>query len=175
MCCWRIFRPGILERLGLGYKAARARNARLIYCSISGYGQNSPSRDLAAMDLILQASSGLLSVTGTEEGREVRSGHSVADISAGMLATVGILMALRARDQTGAGQFVDISMFDAMISAMSSNFMYYIGSGVVPRPMGTAFSAIVPYRTFEAKDREIAMAVASEKSWDAFCRAIGRP
>ncbi len=169
------FRPGTLQRLGLGYAAARARNPRLIYCSISGYGQNGPSRDRAAMDLILQASSGLLSITGTEDGREVRSGHSVADITAGMFALIGILMAVHARDKTGLGQFIDVSMFDSMISAMTSNFMYYIGSGVVPRPMGTTFAAIVPYRTFQAMDREIAMAVGSEKLWDAFCRVIGHP
>jgi crotonobetainyl-CoA:carnitine CoA-transferase CaiB-like acyl-CoA transferase len=169
------FRPGTLDRLGLGYAQARARNPRLIYCSISGYGQNGPSRDESAMDLILQASSGLISVTGTEGGEQVRCGHSVADITSGMFALIGILMALRARDQFGTGQFVDISMFDSMISAMTSNFANYVGSGVLPRPMGTAFSTIVPYRTFPTKDREIAVAVGSEKLWAAFCRAIGQP
>src|SRR5207244_12789142 len=101
------FRPGAMDRLRLGYEAARKRNPRLVYCSISGYGQNGPSRDESAMDLILQAASGLLSITGVQGGEMVRCGHSVADITAGMFAIVGILMALRSRDQTGLGQFID--------------------------------------------------------------------
>ena len=96
-------RPGTLDRLGLGYEAARARNPRLIYCSVSGYGQNGPSRDEPAMDLILQASSGLISVTGVEGGERVRCGHSVADITAGMFSLIGILLAMQARNLTGGG------------------------------------------------------------------------
>jgi len=169
------FRPGTMDRLGLGYDDARAINPGLIYCSISGYGQNGPSRDEAAMDLVVQCSSGLVSMTGTEDGRLVRSGYSVADVTAGMFAAIGILMALRQRDRTGAGQFVDVSMFDTLISAMSSNFMNYLGSGVDPRPMGTAFATIVPYRVFEGSDRSFALAVGSEKLWSAFCAVIERP
>jgi crotonobetainyl-CoA:carnitine CoA-transferase CaiB-like acyl-CoA transferase len=98
------FRPGTMSRLGLGYELARARNPRIVYCSISGYGQNGPSRDEPAMDLILQASSGLMSVTGTADGNRVRCGYSVADVSTGMFALIGILMALRSRDASGLGQ-----------------------------------------------------------------------
>ncbi len=169
------FRPGTLQRLGLGYEQARARNPRLIYCSISGYGQNGPARDFPAMDLILQASTGLISITGTMAGEQVRCGHSVADITAGMFALIGILMALNARHQSGVGQFVDVSMYDSMISAMASTFANFLGGGLPPRPWGTAFSTIVPYRTFPTKDREVAMAVGSEKLWAAFCDAIGHP
>lgn len=168
-------RPGTMERLGLGYAAARARNEKLIYCSISGYGQNGPRRDDAAMDLILQASSGLISVTGTPAGETVRCGHSVADITSGMFALIGILMALRVRDHSGVGQLVDVSMFDAMVSAMASNFANYFGSGVLPKPLGTAFPTIVPYRAFACRDREIVIAVASEKLWQSFCPALGHP
>jgi formyl-CoA transferase/CoA:oxalate CoA-transferase len=168
------FRPGTMQRLGLGYETVRARHPRLVYCSISGYGQAGPSRDEAAMDLIVQASSGLVSITGTEAGEQVRSGYSVADITAGMFATVGILIALRSRDQTGQGQFVDVAMLDVLISAMSSNFMSYLGSGQEPRPLGTAFSTIVPYRVFNAQDRSFAIAVGSEKLWSSFCSVIGR-
>lgn len=127
------------------------------------------------MDLIVQASCGLMSVTGTPAGEQVRCGHSVADITAGMFALIGILMALRAREHTGVGQFVDVSMLDSMLSAMTSNFVSYLGSGILPRPMGTAFATIVPYRAFAAQDRAIALAVGSEKLWAAFCDAIGRP
>ena len=169
------FRPGTMEKLGLGWNAAHARNPRLVYCSISGYGQNGPSRDAPAMDLILQAASGLISMTGTEDGQLARCGHSVADITAGMFALIGIQMALANLERSGSGQYVDVSMLDGMISVMASNFGYYAGSGILPRPMGTAFATIVPYRTFPTADRDIAIAVASDKLWTAFCGAIGRP
>jgi len=168
------FRPGTMERLGLGYEAVRARNGELIYCSISGYGQDGPSRDEAAMDLIVQCSSGLVSMTGTEAGEQVRCGYSVADVTAGMFSAIGILMALRARERTGVGQYVDVSMQDCMISAMSSNYMTFLGSGVSPRPLGTGFPTVAPYTVFQGSDRGFALAVGSEKLWSAFCGAIGR-
>ena len=167
------FRPGTMTRLGLGYETARARNPRIVYCSVSGYGQNGPARDEPAMDLIVQASSGLMSVTGTANGERVRCGYSVADVSTGMFALIGILMALRSRDASGLGQFVDVSMLDSMISAMTSNFMIYLGTGSVPDPLGTAYASIVPYRAFPTKDTDIAIAVGSDKLWRAFGPAIG--
>jgi crotonobetainyl-CoA:carnitine CoA-transferase CaiB-like acyl-CoA transferase len=96
-------------------------------------------------------------------------------VTAGLFSVIGILLALRARESTGRGQFVDVSMLDSMISTMSSNYMSYLGSGIVPRPMGTAFPTVVPYRVFHASDRQIAIAIGSEKLWAAFCRAIERP
>lgn len=168
------FRPGAMQRLGLGYAELHLRNPRLIYCSISGYGQQGPSRDEAAMDLVVQASSGLLSITGTETGESVRCGYGVTDVTAGLFAVIGILLALRARETTGEGQFIDVAMLDSMISTMSSNYMSYLGSGIVPQPMGTAFPTVVPYRVFHTADREIAIAVGSEKLWRAFCPAIER-
>jgi len=167
------FRPGSMDRLGLGYEQVRQRNPRLIYCSVSGYGQAGPSRDEAAMDLVVQSSSGLLSITGTPGGESVRCGYGVTDVTAGLFSVIGILLALRAREQTGRGQYVDVSMLDCMISTMSSNYMSYLGSGIVPQPMGTAFPTVVPYRVFHAADRSLAIAVGSEKLWGAFCRAIG--
>jgi len=169
------FRPGTMERIGLGYEAVRPRNPKLVYCSISGYGQNGPSRDEAAMDLVVECSSGFMSITGTEEGEQVRSGYAVADINAGLFATISILMALQYRNRTGVGQYIDVSMFDSMISAMSSNYMSHLGSGVTPKPMGTAFPTVVPYRVFRASDRVFSVAVGSEKLWAAFCGAIGHP
>jgi len=167
------FRPGTMSRIGLGYEAVRARNPKLVYCSISGYGQNGPSRDEAAMDLIVECSSGFMSITGTEEGEQVRSGYAVADINAGLFAVIGILMALQYRNRTGQGQYIDVSMFDSMISAMSSNYMSHLGSGKTPQPMGTAFPTVVPYRVFHANDRVFSIAVGSEKLWATFCDAIG--
>jgi len=169
------FRPGSMDRLGLGYAAVHQRNPKLVYCSISGYGQQGPSRDEAAMDLVVQASSGLLSITGTQQGDSVRCGYGVTDVTAGLFAVIGILLALRARDRTGVGQFVDVSMLDSMISTMSSNYMSFLGSNVVPKPMGTSFPTVVPYRVYHASDREFAIAVGSEKLWSQFCAALLRP
>ena len=169
------FRPGSMDRLGLGYKAMHERNPHLVYCSISGYGQGGPAREEAAMDLVVQSSSGLLSITGTEEGEPVRCGYGVTDVTAGLFAVIGILLALRVKERTGVGQFVDVSMLDGMISTMSSNYMSYLGSGIVPRPMGTAFPTVVPYRVFQTRDRAIAIAVGSDKLWSTFCREIERP
>jgi formyl-CoA transferase/CoA:oxalate CoA-transferase len=169
------FRPGAMDKLGLGYPDVQKRNGRLVYCSISGYGQNGPSRDEAAMDLVMQASSGLLSITGTEEGESVRCGYGVTDVTAGLFAVIGILLALRARDTTGRGQYVDVSMLDSMISTMSSNYSSFLGSMVVPGPMGTAFPTIVPYKVYRGSDREFAIAVGSEKLWSAFCSVLNRP
>ena len=169
------FRPGAMDKLGLGYEDVRQRNPRLVYCSISGYGQSGPSRDEAAMDLVMQASSGLLSITGAEEGESVRCGYGVTDVTAGLFAVIGILLALRARDTTGCGQYVDVSMLDSMISTMSSNYSSFLGSMVVPGPMGTAFPTIVPYKVYRASDREFALAVGSEKLWAAFCGVLKRP
>jgi crotonobetainyl-CoA:carnitine CoA-transferase CaiB-like acyl-CoA transferase len=169
------FRPGTMDRLGLGYGAVHARNPRLVYCSISGYGQTGPSRDDPAMDLIVQCSSGLVSITGSEDGELARCGYSVADVTAGLFSVIGILMALRARESTGLGQRVDISMQDCMISTMTSNYMYYLASGVDQRPLGTGFATIAPYRVFDAADRGFSVAVGSEKLWSAFCAVIGRP
>jgi crotonobetainyl-CoA:carnitine CoA-transferase CaiB-like acyl-CoA transferase len=169
------FRPGSMDRLGLGYKAMHQRNPHLVYCSISGYGQDGPSRDEAAMDLVVQGSSGLLSITGTEQGEPVRCGYGVTDVTAGLFAVIGILLALHVKERTGTGQFVDVSMLDGMISTMSSNYMSYLGSGIVPQPMGTAFPTVVPYRVYPAKDRTIAIAVGSDKLWCTFCREIERP
>jgi formyl-CoA transferase/CoA:oxalate CoA-transferase len=159
----------------LGYEAVRKRNPKLIYRSISGYGQTGAMRDEPAMDLVVQASGALMSITGNMEGQHVRSGHSVPDTTAGLFGLIGISMALRAREQTGAGQYVDISMLDGMASTMCSSFANYCGSGKVPRPMGTSFASIVPYRTFPTADREITLAAGSEKLWLSFCEVLGFP
>ncbi len=122
----------------------------------------------------MQAACGLLSITGTAGGELARCGYGVTDVTAGQFAVIGILLALQARARTGLGQMVDVSMFDGMISTMSSNFASFLGSGEVPRPMGTRFPTVVPYCTLETADRPVAIAVGSEKLWRAFCAAIGR-
>jgi crotonobetainyl-CoA:carnitine CoA-transferase CaiB-like acyl-CoA transferase len=168
------FRPGTMNRLGLDYASLSAASPRLIYVSISGYGQTGPRRLEPAMDLIIQSASGLMSITGTLAGETVKTGHSIADITAGLFSLIGAMMALEARHRTGRGQFVDVSMMDTVMSTMLSNFARHMASGIVPRPMGTLFDSIVPYRNFMCADREITVAVASDKLWKSFCEAIGR-
>ncbi len=168
------FRPGTMNRLGLDYASLSAANPRLIYVSISGYGQTGPRRLEPAMDLIIQSASGLMSITGTAAGETVKTGHSIADITAGLFSLIGAMMAIEARHRTGRGQFVDVSMMDTVMSTMLPSFARYLASGVVPKPMGTLFEGIVPYRNFVCADREITLAVASDKLWRSFCEAIGR-
>jgi crotonobetainyl-CoA:carnitine CoA-transferase CaiB-like acyl-CoA transferase len=168
------FRPGTMNRLGLDYASLSAANPRLIYVSISGYGQTGPRRLEPAMDLIIQSASGLMSITGTEAGETVKTGHSIADITAGLFSLIGAMMALEARHRTGRGQFVDVSMMDTVMSTMISNFARFLASGKIPRPLGTLFDGIVPYRNYPCADREITIAVASDKLWKSFCEAIGR-
>jgi crotonobetainyl-CoA:carnitine CoA-transferase CaiB-like acyl-CoA transferase len=169
------FRPGTMNRLGLDYASLSAANPRLIYVSISGYGQTGPRRMEPAMDLIIQSASGLMSITGTLAGETVKTGHSIADITAGMFALIGALMALEARHRTGRGQFVDVSMMDTVMSTMLPSFARYLASEVIPGPRGTLFDGIVPYRNYICADREITIAVASDKLWKSFCEALGRP
>ena len=168
------FRPGTMNRLGLDYVSLSAANPRLIYISISGYGQTGPRRLEPAMDLIIQSASGLMSITGTAAGETVKTGHSIADITAGLFSLIGAMMAIEARHRTGRGQFVDVSMMDTVMSSMLPSFARYLASGIVPKPMGTLFDGIVPYRNFVCADREITLAVASDKLWKSFCEAIGR-
>ena len=167
------FRPGTMNRLGLDYASLSAINPRLIYVSVSGYGQTGPRRLEPAMDLIVQSASGLMSITGTPGGETVKTGHSVADITAGLFSLIGAMMALEARHKTGRGQFVDVSMMDTLMSTMTPSFARYLASGSIPGPMGTLFDAIVPYRNYMCADREITIAAASDKLWESFCEALG--
>ena len=169
------YRVGALARLGLGYEAAREKNPGIIYCSISGFGQDGPYRDRAALDLILQAESGMISVTGEPGGHGVRCGVSIADLTAGMYAAFGILLALRARERTGRGQAIDVSMLEGQLSLLGVMIGAYLADGQVPEPMGTAYKALLPYQTFRTRTRDLALAVGSEKLWKVFCPVIGCP
>lgn len=169
------FRPGALEKLGLGYEQAKARNPGIIYCSVSGFGQDGPYRERAALDLILQAESGMISVTGEEGGHGVRCGTSIADLAAGMYGAFGIVMALRVKDKTGEGQRIDVSMLEGQMSLLNVMISGYLADGELPKPMGTAYKALLPYQTFRTQTRDLALAVGSEKLWKIFCPAIGRP
>ncbi|NQW83325.1 MAG: CoA transferase [Alcaligenaceae bacterium] len=167
------FRPGTLVKLGIDYEVARKRNPGIIYCSISGFGQDGPYRDRPALDLIVQAESGMISATGNEGGHGARAGVSIADLIAGMNAALGIMMALRAKDATGVGQSIDISMLEGQLSLLSTMIGDYFSTGTIAGPMGTAYKALLPYQTFRTKTQDLALAVGSDKLWLEFCPLIG--
>ena len=166
-------RVGAVQRLGVDYPSARGRNPRIIYCSISGFGQDGPYRDRAALDLIVQAESGMISVTGPPGGPGVRAGVSIADITAVMFAAFGIVTALHARDRTGRGQFIDVSMLEGQLSILQGVVGAYLADGIVPGPWGTAYAALLPYQTFRTQTRDLALGVGNEKLWRTFCRLMG--
>lgn len=169
------FRVGALSKLGLGYEEVRKRNPGIVYCSISGFGQDGPYTHRAAMDLIVQAESGMISITGDEGTHGARCGVSIADLTAGMYAALGIVMALRVREKSGIGQHVDISMLEGQLSLLNVLISGYLADGEMPEPLGTAYKALAPYQTFRTATRDLALAVGSQKLWDIFCPAIGRP
>jgi crotonobetainyl-CoA:carnitine CoA-transferase CaiB-like acyl-CoA transferase len=169
------YRVDALKRLGLDYEAARRRNARIIYCSVSGFGQDGPYRERAALDLILQAESGMVSVTGEPGTSGTRAGVSIADMTAGLYCAYAVMLALRVKERTGEGQQVDISMMEGQLALLGTTIANYFADGKVPKPMGTAYSVVVPYQTFHTKTRDLALAIAGEKLWRKFCPVIGCP
>lgn len=169
------YRVGVIDRLGIGYQEAIKRNPKIIYCSVSGFGQDGPYKNRAALDLILQAESGMISVTGEDGGRGVRCGVSIADLTAGMNATIGILLALRARDVSGEGQQIDVSMLEGQLSLLGITIAGYLADKELPVPSGTAYKALLPYQVFRTKSRDLALAVGSQKLWKDFCPLMGLP
>jgi crotonobetainyl-CoA:carnitine CoA-transferase CaiB-like acyl-CoA transferase len=168
-------RVGTVGRLGIDYAAASARQPRIIYCSVSGFGQDGPYRDRAALDLVVQAESGMISITGEPGGRGVRCGVSIADITAGLYAAFGILTALHARQTTGRGQFIDVSMLEGQLGILSGMIGAYVADALVPGPLGTAYGALLPYQTFRTRTQDIAIGIGSDRSWRTFCPLIGLP
>jgi len=169
------YRVGALARLGLDYEAAKKRNPGIIYCSVSGFGQDGPYRERAALDLILQAESGMISVTGERGTTGTRAGVSIADMTAGMYCAYAVMLALRVKERTGEGQQVDISMMEGQLALLGTSIANYFADGKVPEPLGTAYSVVVPYQTFHTKSRDLALAIAGEKLWRKFCPVIGCP
>lgn len=169
------FRAGIMERFGFGYPAVHAANPRLVYASISGFGQDGPYRERTAYDLILQGMGGLMGTTGEEGGPPVKVGIAVTDIAAGMFAAYGILAALRVRDRTGRGQLVDVAMLDGQVAWLTYQAGYYFATGENPKRLGSAHPSLVPYQAFRTQDGYINVAVGSEGIWSRFVEAIGAP
>ena len=169
------YRVDALKRLGLDYEAARKRNPGIIYCSVSGFGQDGPYRERAALDLILQAESGMISVTGEPGSSGTKAGVSIADMTAGMYCAYAVMLALRVKDRTGEGQRVDISMMEGQLALLGTNIANYFANGETPKPLGTAYSVVVPYQTFHTRTRDLALAIAGEKLWRKFCPVMGCP
>ena len=168
------YRFGALARAGLDYASLSAVNPRLIYCSISGFGASGPRRDDPANDLFMQAFSGGMSITGDVGGGPVKMGLSVADLGAGFMGTVGVLMALEARHSTGRGQRVDTSLLEGQMSMLSYHLCRFFSTGVVPGPSGSGSAVAVPYQAFKAADDWIVIAAFNARMWTGFCGAVDR-
>ena len=169
------YRTGALEKMGLGYEDLRALNPRLIYCSISGYGRSGPYADRPGYDFIIQAEGGIMGVTGPEGGPPYRVGISIIDITTGMYAATAVLAALHARELSGEGQLIDISLLDTSVALLSNVASNYLVGGVEPSRMGNAHPSIAPYEVFRARDRWFTLGAANARQWDRLCEMIGQP
>jgi formyl-CoA transferase/CoA:oxalate CoA-transferase len=163
------FRPGTMDRLSLGYDALAAKYPRLVYCSISGFGQTGPRRSQAGYDAVVQAEGGLMSITGDADGPSFRLGVAISDIVSGMFAAQGIALALFARERTGRGQLVDVGMLDSTSALLTYQAGIYFATGAPPRRLGNRHPTIVPYETFAAADGDVVIAVGNDEQWRRFC------
>ncbi len=169
------YRPGVTQRLGIDYETLKAINPRLVYASISGFGQTGPWSQRPGFDLIAQAMGGVMSITGHPDGPPTKSGVPVSDIGAALFATYGILSALLGRAQTGRGQWVDASLFESALAFSIWDISEYWGTGRVPTPLGTANRFSAPYQAVRAKDGYFVLGANNAKLWKKLCEVIDRP
>ena len=169
------FRPGVADRLGIGHEAMSARNPQLIYAAISAFGQHGPWRDRPGVDGVAQAMGGLMSVTGAADGAPVKVGVPAADMAAGMYATQTILAALIARQRTGFGQRVDVSLLDSLLAYQVVPLSMYLASGQLPQRLGSAAPYAAPNEAYATRDGQVMVAAYSPKRWTALCGALGHP
>lgn len=167
------FRTGVTQRLGVDYETLRQINPRLIYLSVSGYGREGSRATWPAYDIVMQAETGLMSMTGTEAGEVVKIGPSIADISTGMYSSIGLLTALYHRERTGEGQYLDVAMFDAQFGVMNNWALSVLGTGGAPRPMGVGNPALSPYQTIATADGDYMLGCGNDGHWRRFCEAMG--
>lgn len=166
-------RPGVAEKLGVGYEALSALNPGLVYCSISGFGQTGPRRDKGGIDPVVQAYAGAMSATGEPGGDPLLCGVPIADIGGAMMASYGILAALLARGRTGSGQKVDVSLLDTVVSMQTPNAALYFATGKIPKPTGNTWGRFAPYESFKAKDGDIYLAITRDGEFARFCEFAG--
>lgn len=169
------FKVGGLARYGLDYDSLSDVNPRLVYCSITGFGQNGPYASRAGYDLLIQGMSGLMSLTGDSDGEPQKTGIAICDLMTGMYASNAILAALHAREQSGRGQHIDMALLDTAVAWLANQGMNYLCSGNVPRRMGNQHPSLVPYQVFEVADGEINLAVGNDTQFRAFASTAGHP
>ena len=169
------FRPGTLKKFGLDFETLHELNPRLVYCSISGFGQTGPLRDMPGYDFMIQAMGGIMSITGEPDGEPMKVGVAVADLFAGQNAVIAILAALQARTLTGEGQYLDIALFDSQLGWLANVASNYLISEKTPKRYGNAHANIVPYQSFHAKDGWFVIAVGNDNQFKSMCRVIGQP
>lgn len=169
------FRPGTMEKLGLGYEDLKTVNPRVIYGACSGFGHTGPYSHRAAYDAIVQAMGGIMSITGELDGKPTRVGPSIGDITAGLFTTIGLLTALYYRDRTGKGQKIDVAMLDCQVAILENAIARYVVTGKNPKPLGNRHNSIVPFETFETSDGEIMIAAGNDELWKRLCEVIGFP
>lgn len=167
------YRPGVMSNLGLNYETVLKKiNPRLIYGAISGFGSYGPYSQRPGYDIISQGMGGLMSVTGSEGGEPTRAGNAMGDILGGMNLVIGIMLALYARDRTGVGQRVDVSLVDSVVASLENAYIRYFDSGKLPVRMGNAYASIAPYDTYEAKDGHVIIACGNQKLYEKLCREV---
>lgn len=164
-----------MERFGLGYETVAQLNPAIVYCSITGFGETGPYKDLPGYDFIIQAMSGLMSITGTEQSGPQKMGVAIADILTGLYACIGIQSALLERTQSGKGQKLDISLYDTAVSSLVNVGSNYMMSGKIPTALGNSHANIVPYQTFTTKDGEIVIAIGNDNQFNQFCSILEKP
>ena len=169
------FRAGALERMGLGYDTIKDLNPDIIYCSISGYGRTGPMANKPGYDLLIQAYSGLMNLTGDPDGMPMRVGFSLVDLFTGMMAYGSIMTALYHREQTGQGQWVEAALLDGQVAALSYHAAAYLATQNEPQRMGSGHPSLVPYQSFPAADGFFIVGVANQGLWQRFCNALERP
>jgi crotonobetainyl-CoA:carnitine CoA-transferase CaiB-like acyl-CoA transferase len=173
------FKVGTLKKYRLGYESLKGVNPRLIYCSISAFGQDGPAANEPGYDAMIQAISGLMSVTGVPDGEPgagpVKVGVAVSDLVTGMYAATGILAALIEREQSGRGEYIDLALLDAQVAALANQTLNYLVTGKPPIRRGTAHPNIVPYQAFPTKDAWLMLAVGNDRQFAEFCKAAGKP
>lgn len=168
------FRPGTMEKLGLGYDKLKKVNPGLIYAAMSGFGHSGPYSQRAAYDMIVQGMGGIMSITGQPGGEPTRVGTSVGDITAGLFGTIGILSALLGRETTGKGQKVDVAMLDGQISILENAIARYTASQEIPEPLGSRHPSITPFEAFKTKDSWVILAAGNDALWANFCSVVDR-
>jgi crotonobetainyl-CoA:carnitine CoA-transferase CaiB-like acyl-CoA transferase len=169
------FKVGGLKKYGLDFESLHTVNPRLIYCSITGFGQTGPYANRAGYDFMIQGMAGVMSVTGAADGEPMKMGVAFADIFAGLHAVIGIQAALLHREKSGVGQHIDISLLDSQVSVLANQALNYLVGGKIPKRLGNAHPNIVPYQSFKTADGHINMAVGSDRQYAAFCDIIGAP